>query len=101
DLPEPDGPHKTIRSPGCTLRLMSLSTWNWPYHLFTPCSRIIGSALGCLLTSLIIHSSRGAGSGSGELEPGKAKTFGGAKCTVVHEHRESVFNAAWPTRSKY
>jgi hypothetical protein len=20
-----------------TLRLMSLSTWNWPYHLFTPC----------------------------------------------------------------
>ncbi|MNR17549.1 hypothetical protein D3C85_1342160 [compost metagenome] len=37
DLPEPDGPHNTIRSPCLTLRLMSFNTWNWPYHLFTPC----------------------------------------------------------------
>ena len=28
DLPEPDGPHRTIRSPSCTFRSMPLSTWN-------------------------------------------------------------------------
>ena len=34
DFPEPDGPQITIRSPRCTSRLMSRSTWNVPYHLF-------------------------------------------------------------------
>ena len=33
DLPEPDGPQMTMRSPRMTLRLMSFSTWNSPYHL--------------------------------------------------------------------
>ncbi len=46
DLPEPDGPQSTMRSPWRTLRLMSLSTWNWPYHLCTPCIRMTGS-LAC------------------------------------------------------
>ena len=35
DLPEPDGPQITMRSPLATLKLMSRSTWNWPYHLLT------------------------------------------------------------------
>src|SRR5690606_8392234 len=43
DLPEPDGPHNTMRSPWVTLRSMSLSTWNWPNHLFTPCIWMTGS----------------------------------------------------------
>jgi hypothetical protein len=34
DLPEPEGPQITIRSPRRTVRLMSRSTWNAPYHLF-------------------------------------------------------------------
>src|SRR5262245_4048177 len=38
DLPEPDGPQITIRSPLVTRRLMSRSTWNSPYHLCTPLS---------------------------------------------------------------
>ena len=37
DLPEPDGPQITIRSPRATSRSMSRSTWNWPYHLLTRC----------------------------------------------------------------
>src|SRR5262245_46791387 len=36
DLPEPDGPHTTIRSRRSTARLMSRSTWKSPYHLCTP-----------------------------------------------------------------
>ena len=36
DLPEPDGPAMTMRSPLLTLRLMSLSTWKSAYHLLTP-----------------------------------------------------------------
>src|SRR5215211_2722694 len=36
DLPEPDGPHTTIRSRRSTIRLMSRSTWKSPYHLCTP-----------------------------------------------------------------
>ncbi len=34
DLPDPDGPAMTIRSPLCTVRSMSRRTWNVPYHLF-------------------------------------------------------------------
>src|SRR5581483_10487060 len=44
DLPEPDGPQITMRSPRWTLRLMSRSTWNSPYHLLTPASSMITSA---------------------------------------------------------
>src|SRR3954468_11796225 len=33
DLPEPDGPQTTTRSPLPTSRLMSVSTWNSPNHL--------------------------------------------------------------------
>ncbi|MCY1543075.1 hypothetical protein D9M68_788700 [compost metagenome] len=53
DLPEPDGPQRTMRSPCCTSRLMSFSTWNWPYHLFTPCRRMIGSPATFLLVSVM------------------------------------------------
>src|ERR1700742_212776 len=34
DLPDPDGPQMTMRSPPITRRLMSRSTWKSPYHLF-------------------------------------------------------------------
>src|SRR5271165_3011491 len=36
DLPEPDGPQITMRSPLATSRLMSRSTWKSPYHLLRP-----------------------------------------------------------------
>ena len=45
DLPEPDGPHRTIFSPARTARLMSVSAWKAPYHLSTPCIAIIVSAV--------------------------------------------------------
>src|SRR6185312_7530081 len=35
DLPEPDGPQITMRSPPFTRRSMSRSTWKSPYHLLT------------------------------------------------------------------
>jgi hypothetical protein len=45
DLPLPDGPQMTSRSPLPTERLMFRSTWNSPYHLWTPMSSIIGRSL--------------------------------------------------------
>src|SRR5271166_3973203 len=42
DLPEPEGPQTTTRSPFPTCRLMSFSTWKSPYHLWTLRSSIIG-----------------------------------------------------------
>src|SRR5262249_54809209 len=36
DLPDPEGPHTTMRSRRSTARLMSRSTWKSPYHLCTP-----------------------------------------------------------------
>src|SRR5450631_1310965 len=36
DLPEPEGPQITMRSPLATSRLMSRSTWKSPYHLLRP-----------------------------------------------------------------
>ncbi|CFN74891.1 Uncharacterised protein [Bordetella pertussis] len=48
DLPEPDGPHTTMRSPGATSRLILRSTWNWPYHLFTSCMRMMASVTDVL-----------------------------------------------------
>ena len=59
DLPDPDGPQMTIRSPDETLRLMSLSTWNSPYHLCTSIISMAGLPLtavpfwGCACISLI------------------------------------------------
>src|SRR5690349_9125553 len=35
DLPEPEGPQITMRSPLATSRLMSRSTWKSPYHLLS------------------------------------------------------------------
>ena len=39
DLPEPEGPQITMRSPARTDRSMPVSTWNLPYHLLhrLPC----------------------------------------------------------------
>src|SRR5690606_17118493 len=55
DLPEPDGPQSTMRSPWRTERLMSFSTWNSPYHLFTPCSSImLVSPRACLCVLSVI-----------------------------------------------
>ncbi len=46
DLPEPDGPQMTMRSPRMTFRLMSFSTWNSPYHLCMPTISIATSVVG-------------------------------------------------------
>src|SRR5439155_7214063 len=46
DLPEPDGPQTTTLSPRPTTRLISFSTWNSPYHLWTACISIIEAGLG-------------------------------------------------------
>ena len=58
DLPEPDGPQMTMRSPRMTFRLMSFSTWKSPYHL---CMATISMATSvsemCIfLTSTLISS---------------------------------------------
>src|SRR6516164_6051187 len=36
DLPDPEGPQITTRSPLRTLRLISASTWKLPNHLWSP-----------------------------------------------------------------
>ena len=48
DLPEPDGPQITMRSPPITLRLMSRSTWKSPYHLFMPMSSTATAVVSCV-----------------------------------------------------
>src|ERR1700704_5302741 len=48
DLPEPEGPQMTMRSPLWTVRLMSFSTWNWPYHLWTASRLIMTSSEICI-----------------------------------------------------
>ncbi len=45
DLPEPDGPQITMRSPGRTSRSMSVRTWNCPNHLPTFSMWMMGSVL--------------------------------------------------------
>jgi hypothetical protein len=55
DLPEPEGPQMTMRSPGATFRSMSRSTWkSSPYHLLTFSKLMMVSGMGlsrqrCLL----------------------------------------------------
>ena len=44
DLPEPDGPQITMRSPRATRRSMPLSTWKSPNHLFRPSITIAGAS---------------------------------------------------------
>src|SRR3954468_6083721 len=46
DLPEPEGPQMTIRSPRLTVRLMPFRTWNSPYHLWTSIRSIAISSPG-------------------------------------------------------
>src|SRR6187401_326716 len=45
DLPDPDGPQITMRSPPRTFRLMSRSTWKSPYHLLSSMSSTAVSVL--------------------------------------------------------
>src|SRR5690242_3802089 len=45
DLPDPDGPQITMRSPPRTFRLMSRSTWKSPYHLLSAMSSTATSVL--------------------------------------------------------
>ena len=47
DLPEPEGPQMTMRSPLATARSMSRSTWNSPYHLLTFSKLMMGSLMSC------------------------------------------------------
>ena len=49
DFPEPDGPQIIIFSPLFTNKLISLSTWNLPYHLFTFLNSIIFSLINVFL----------------------------------------------------
>src|SRR6476659_3896870 len=44
DLPDPDGPHKTIFSPVRTVKLMSVKALKSPYHFSTPSMTIMGEA---------------------------------------------------------
>ena len=47
DLPEPDGPQMTMRSPRPTCRSMSRSTWKLlPYHLLTLSNAMMVSLMG-------------------------------------------------------
>src|SRR5690242_19311617 len=57
DLPEPDGPQITMRSPRITRRSMSRSTWNSPYHLSTLTSSTAGMPVVVASASLIARSS--------------------------------------------
>src|SRR5215510_9083909 len=50
DLPEPDGPQMTIRSPLATSRLMSRRTWKSPYHLLRAVMPTIASVV------MVVHS---------------------------------------------
>ncbi len=45
DLPEPEGPQMTMRSPARTSRSTSVNTWKWPYHLLTFSMRMMGSVM--------------------------------------------------------
>src|ERR1700754_1518290 len=53
DLPDPDGPQITMRSPRPTARLMSRSTWKSPYHLLRLVMLTIGLSvmLICSITA--------------------------------------------------
>src|SRR3972149_9984788 len=44
DLPEPEGPQMTMRSPLRTVRLISFNTWNCPNHLCTAAISIMTSS---------------------------------------------------------
>src|SRR5690606_1462096 len=57
DLPEPDGPAMTIRSPRITLRLMSRNTWKSPYHLCMPTTSIATSVSDTLMLEVSIARS--------------------------------------------
>src|SRR3984893_1778206 len=56
DLPEPEGPQTTTRSPFLTSRLMSLRTWNSPYHLSTWRSSMMGSPAGVSIAVSVMPS---------------------------------------------
>ena len=42
DLPEPEGPHTTTRSPSRTFRSMLRNAWKSPKYLLTPVSSMMG-----------------------------------------------------------
>ncbi len=46
DLPEPEGPQMTMRSPRRTSRARWTRSWNSPYHLWTPSICTADSLLG-------------------------------------------------------
>ena len=54
DLPEPDGPQMTIRSPGRTSRSMSVSTWKSPNHLSTPSMRMMTVSAPCASAAVVV-----------------------------------------------
>src|SRR5215217_7818414 len=57
DLPEPEGPAMTMRSPFITRRLMSRSTWKSPYHLCIATTSMATSVLEtCILPVSIVRS---------------------------------------------
>src|ERR1700726_1888275 len=63
DLPDPDGPQTTIRSPRMTLRSMPRSTWKSANHLCTP---IISTATSLLVVAMPKPSAdAGAAAGTG------------------------------------
>src|ERR1700749_1117965 len=66
DLPDPDGPHRTIFSPARTVMSIFFKAWKSSYHLSTPSITIIGViaaepwAASCFI-EVSVHSPRSVG----------------------------------------
>src|SRR4029453_5279048 len=54
DLPDPEGPQMTMRSPLATARSMSRSTWNSPYNLLTFLNAMMDSLI-CIVSAHVAH----------------------------------------------
>ena len=56
DLPDPDGPQITMRSPRRTSRLMPFSTWKSPNHLLTSAIVMMTSPSLCDPVSVVVEA---------------------------------------------
>ena len=67
DLPEPEGPQMTIRSPGRTDRSMSVRTWKCPNHLSSPLDA--DDRLGAAVSLMRMRAARQLACIAGSLVP--------------------------------
>src|SRR5688572_10789360 len=89
DLPEPDGPQITIRSPLPTDSDTLLSAWNLPYHLLTLRISIIGAlaSRGSGLDRAVIGVPRSAGSAELALKHARAVGERKAHAEIYQRHQ--------------